>query len=229
MLFGNNREVWFQVGNHRNDWFRGGPGTRLATGRSRSVEDTSPEARAYRRYVARLRAPLPLRAGSPSRSRLRSDQNPFVPVPRHSSPGVPPTEMTHEAGQVDRRAAWDQRVGVRLARDEVDPELQAVQPPADLVPDVDRERVRVAMAGAMRGRDVPNQVLERQRFPISPQTWDPVDRTVQQIETHQVHRMRLVRQPREESLGIAVPHRCLQPFRPLPRRGHGANLRSARR
>ncbi|WP_308404385.1 hypothetical protein [Streptomyces sp. ATCC 21386] len=117
VLFGNNREVWFQVSNHRNDWFRGGPGTRLPTGRSRSVwnrarlvtgrlhgnqfgkpaqphaggplfpdrlaavADTSPEARAYRRYVARLRDPLPLRPGRPSRSRLRSDRNPFGDLP----------------------------------------------------------------------------------------------------------------------------------------------------
>ncbi|MEU1553776.1 hypothetical protein ABZ517_13795 [Streptomyces scabiei] len=97
--FGNGREVWFQVGDHRAEWFRGGTGGRLPNGRSRSawnrgrlvtgrpqdnrfgtqapahaggvmfpvplaaVADDTPEARADRRWVARLRGPFPLRVG----------------------------------------------------------------------------------------------------------------------------------------------------------------------
>ncbi|MEU1184917.1 hypothetical protein ABZ464_46345 [Streptomyces sp. NPDC005820] len=92
VLFGNQREVWFQVnrgpvvaGRSKPTWNRG----RLVTGRLDgnqfgtstqphaggvmfpdrlvTVEGTSAEAQAYRRYVARLRDPLPLRAGRPVR------------------------------------------------------------------------------------------------------------------------------------------------------------------
>ncbi|MEU6223531.1 hypothetical protein [Streptomyces sp. NPDC047042] len=89
VLFGNRREVWFQVNrgpvttgrNKPIPWARG----RLLTGRLQGnrfganavltagsamfpdrhdvVEGTSAEARAYRRYVARLHNPLPLRVG----------------------------------------------------------------------------------------------------------------------------------------------------------------------
>ncbi|MFF5965109.1 hypothetical protein ACFY64_15490 [Streptomyces collinus] len=91
VLFGNHREVWFQVNrgpvttgrNKPIPWARG----RLVTGRLQGnqfgtnavpnaggamfpdrhdvVEGTSAEARAYRRYVARLHNPLPLRVGRP--------------------------------------------------------------------------------------------------------------------------------------------------------------------
>ncbi|MFD5188165.1 hypothetical protein ACFWMU_08370 [Streptomyces sp. NPDC058357] len=40
------------------------------------VEGTSAEARAYRRYVARLRDPLPLRAGRPVRPECRTRLRP---------------------------------------------------------------------------------------------------------------------------------------------------------
>ncbi|MER7705879.1 hypothetical protein ABTX81_23665 [Kitasatospora sp. NPDC097605] len=74
VLFGNRREVWFRVDRgrlvtgrlHGNEF---GTGTRLHAGgvmfpdRLAAVEGVSAEARAYRRYTARLRDPLPLRAG----------------------------------------------------------------------------------------------------------------------------------------------------------------------
>ncbi|MER7770538.1 hypothetical protein [Kitasatospora sp. NPDC096140] len=91
VLFGNRREVWFQV--NRGPVVAGRsavvPGNRgrLTTGRLHGnlfgadarlhaggvlfpdrladVEAVTAEARAYRRYVARLRDPLPLRAGRP--------------------------------------------------------------------------------------------------------------------------------------------------------------------
>lgn len=93
VLFGNRREVWFQVARgpvvagrskllprtqgrlvtgrlHGN---RFGTDARLHAGgvmfpdRLAAVEGVSAEARAYRRYVARLRDPLPVRAGRPVR------------------------------------------------------------------------------------------------------------------------------------------------------------------
>ncbi|NEB00985.1 hypothetical protein G3I78_18225 [Streptomyces sp. SID13726] len=88
VLFGNQREVWFQVnrgpvvtGRSKPTWNRGrlvtgrlhgnrfGTSTQLHAGgvmfpdRLSAVGDTSVAARAYRRYVAGLRGPLPLRAG----------------------------------------------------------------------------------------------------------------------------------------------------------------------
>lgn len=93
VLFGNHREVWFQINrgpvtagrNMPIPWNRG----RLTTGRLQGnqfgtnallsagsamfpdrhalVEGTSAEARAYRRYVARLHNPLPLLVGRPVR------------------------------------------------------------------------------------------------------------------------------------------------------------------
>ncbi|MEH0652964.1 hypothetical protein QA995_26690 [Streptomyces scabiei] len=110
--FGNGREVWFQVGNHRSERLRGGTGGRLANGRSRSarnrgrlvtgrlqgnrfgtrapahaggvmfpdplaaVEEDTPEARAYRRWVARLRDPLPLRVGRTARPEFGTGPRP---------------------------------------------------------------------------------------------------------------------------------------------------------
>lgn len=93
VLFDNHREVWFQV--NRGPVVTGSklmPSNRhrLVTGRLQgnqfgtntpvldagnaafpdrfaAVEGTSAEARAYRRYVARLHNPLPLRAGRPVR------------------------------------------------------------------------------------------------------------------------------------------------------------------
>lgn len=89
VLFGNHREVWFQVNRGpvttgRNKPLPSARG-RLLTGRLQGnqlganavlhagsamfpdrldvVEDTSAEARAYRRYVGRLHNPLPLRVG----------------------------------------------------------------------------------------------------------------------------------------------------------------------
>ncbi|MFD8320884.1 hypothetical protein [Kitasatospora purpeofusca] len=95
VLFGNGREVWFQVNrgpvatgrsSRLIPWHR----RRLVTGRLQgnrfgtrtraldaggavfpdrhdAVHGTSAEARAYRRYVARLHNPLPLRVGRPDR------------------------------------------------------------------------------------------------------------------------------------------------------------------
>ncbi|MFJ8230804.1 hypothetical protein ACIQ9E_12720 [Streptomyces sp. NPDC094448] len=90
LLFGNHREVWFQV--NRGPVVTGRSRLtrhRLVTGRLQgnlfgaergltagsaafpdrldAVDGTSPEARAYRRYAAGLRSPLPLRAGRPVR------------------------------------------------------------------------------------------------------------------------------------------------------------------
>ncbi|GAA1401966.1 hypothetical protein GCM10009639_44900 [Kitasatospora putterlickiae] len=76
LLFGNRREVWFQAERgrlvtgrlHGN---RFGPSAQLHAGsvmfpdRLAAVDGVSAEARAYRRHVARLRDPLPLRAGRP--------------------------------------------------------------------------------------------------------------------------------------------------------------------
>ncbi|MEU6238808.1 hypothetical protein [Kitasatospora sp. NPDC047058] len=105
VLFGNRREVWFQVnrgpvvtgrsrlipwnrhrlvtGRLQGDQF--GADTRVLDARGVAfpdrhdvIEGTSAEARAYRRYLARLHSPLPLRAGRPvrpefgTRSRRRS-------------------------------------------------------------------------------------------------------------------------------------------------------------
>ncbi|MFF8694609.1 transposase [Streptomyces sp. NPDC015144] len=92
VLFGNHREVWFQVNRgpvagranstprnrhrlvagrlHGNQF---GAGMQLHAGsvafpdRHDVVDGTSAEARAYRRYVARLHNPLPLRVGRPVR------------------------------------------------------------------------------------------------------------------------------------------------------------------
>lgn len=102
VLFGNHREVWFQVNRGPVVTGRSKPipwsRSRLVTGRLHgnqfgtnaqlhaggvtfpdrlsAVEGTSAKARAYRRYVARLRNPLPLRAGRPARpefgARMRS-------------------------------------------------------------------------------------------------------------------------------------------------------------
>ncbi|WEH13252.1 hypothetical protein [Streptomyces sp. VNUA24] len=110
--FGNGREVWFQVGNHRAEWLRGGTGGRLTNGRARSawnrgrlvtgrlqgnrfgtrvpshaggvmfpdplaaVADDTPEARAYRRWVARLRDPLPPRVGRTVRPEFGTGRRP---------------------------------------------------------------------------------------------------------------------------------------------------------
>lgn len=94
VLFGNHREVWFQVNRGPVTTGRGKPipwargrltagrlqgnqfGTRVGVLEAGSVqfpdrhdvvEGTSAEARAYRRYVARLHNPLPLRVGPPVR------------------------------------------------------------------------------------------------------------------------------------------------------------------
>ncbi|MFI2026303.1 hypothetical protein [Streptomyces buecherae] len=94
VLFGNHREVWFQVNRGPVTIGRAKPTPRprgrLTTGRLQGnqfgpdapvldaggaafpdrhdvVEGASAEARAYRRYVARLRDPLPLRVGQPVR------------------------------------------------------------------------------------------------------------------------------------------------------------------
>ncbi|MFJ9611571.1 hypothetical protein ACIRS1_35075 [Kitasatospora sp. NPDC101176] len=78
VAFGNRREVWFQV--HRGRLVAGrlhgnrfGTSAQLNAGgvmfpdRLAAVDGASAEARAYRRYVARLRDPLPRRAGRPAR------------------------------------------------------------------------------------------------------------------------------------------------------------------
>lgn len=92
LLFGNHREVWFQVNRgpvvtgrsrparHRHRLVIGRlQGNRFGTehvltagssafpDRHDAVVGTSAEARAYRRYVAGLRSPLPLRVGRPVR------------------------------------------------------------------------------------------------------------------------------------------------------------------
>ncbi|MET8702508.1 hypothetical protein ABZW10_27130 [Kitasatospora sp. NPDC004723] len=92
VLFGNRREVWFQVDRgrlvtgrlHGN---RFGTGAQLHAGgvlfphRLAAVEGASAEARAYRRYVARLRDPLPTRKGRPDRP--RTDVARALPAGRH--------------------------------------------------------------------------------------------------------------------------------------------------
>ncbi|MEU1283462.1 hypothetical protein [Kitasatospora sp. NPDC005856] len=93
VLFGNRREVWFQVdrgpvvagrsrliprgrgrlvtgrlhGNQFGTHSRPHAGGVMFPDRLAAVEGVSAEARAYRRYVARLRDPLPRRAGRPVR------------------------------------------------------------------------------------------------------------------------------------------------------------------
>ncbi|MDX2606266.1 hypothetical protein PV379_29200 [Streptomyces caniscabiei] len=92
VLFGNRREVWFQVNrgpvttgrNKPIPWARGGlvtgrlqgnqfgtnavlnAGSAMFPDRHDDVGGTSAKARAYRRYVARLHNPLPLRVGRPT-------------------------------------------------------------------------------------------------------------------------------------------------------------------
>ncbi|MEV7775025.1 hypothetical protein [Kitasatospora sp. NPDC086791] len=77
--FGNRREIWFDVNRRRLDTGRlegnrfGARGAVPNAGgvmfpdRHEVIEGTSAEARAYRRQVARLYGPLPLRAGRPVR------------------------------------------------------------------------------------------------------------------------------------------------------------------
>ncbi|GAA2748888.1 hypothetical protein GCM10010440_51040 [Kitasatospora cinereorecta] len=80
VLFGNRREVWFDVGRGRLATGRLTGNQRLGTrtpaphagavmfpDRQPAVDGTSAEARAYRRQVARLRDPLPLQVGRPVR------------------------------------------------------------------------------------------------------------------------------------------------------------------
>ncbi|MGV9313241.1 hypothetical protein ACWDR0_13750 [Streptomyces sp. NPDC003691] len=103
VLFDNNREVWFQVnrgpvvagrsrlvrsrhrlttGRLQGNRFGTEPlvhaGSAMFPDRHDAVGDTSAEARAYRRYTARLHDPLPLRAGRPVRPE-------FGTVPRRRS------------------------------------------------------------------------------------------------------------------------------------------------
>ncbi|MER7584519.1 hypothetical protein [Kitasatospora sp. NPDC097691] len=102
LLFGNRREIWFQVNRgpvvagrsrlvprnqgrlvtgrlHGN---RFGTNAQLHAGgamfpdRLAAVEGASAEARAYRRYVARLRDPLPSRAGRPARPAFGTTMRP---------------------------------------------------------------------------------------------------------------------------------------------------------
>ncbi|MFJ3791372.1 hypothetical protein [Kitasatospora sp. NPDC090091] len=67
-------------------------------------------------------------------------------------------------------------------------------------------------------------MLERQRLPIGQQARDLFDRAMGQVEAHQVHWMRVVRRPREGSIGKTVPHRFLQPWCPPPCCGRDAKL-----
>lgn len=112
VLFGNHREAWFQVNrgpvvagrSKVIPWNRG----RLITGRLQgnqfgtsaqrrtaggmfpdrlaAVGGTSLQAQAYRRYMARLRDPLPLRAGRPVRPEFDTRMRTACVVPRSVQP-----------------------------------------------------------------------------------------------------------------------------------------------
>ena len=122
VLFGNHREVWFQVNrgpvvagrSKPIPWSR----SRLVTGRLQgnqfgtnaqlhaggvmfpdrlaAVEGTSAEGRAYRRYVARLRDPLPLRARRPVRPEFGTRTRP----------------LPFGLAGADRAHAWDEDSGL---------------------------------------------------------------------------------------------------------------------
>ncbi|GAA3014078.1 hypothetical protein GCM10020229_26650 [Kitasatospora albolonga] len=115
-------------------------------------------------------------------------------------------EAVQEARQVDGGAEGDQRVGVGLAAEEVEPELQAVRPPVDRAADGEGEGVRVLVAPVVLGADVPEQVLVGESALTGRQARDAVGRAVQQVEAHQVDRMGLVGRPAEEPVGEGVAH-----------------------